>query len=390
VISERRLIILSGVGRLFDAMDVLLLSYLLLAATPELKMGVSERAAVILANNLGMLIGASLFGRLSDVVGRRAVFMITLLLYSLAAGATAFVQSHLELAAVRFIAGLGLGGELPVVASYVSELSPPERRGRNMVLLESFWSLGALAAAAVAYFLFPALGWRNAMLLLAATALYAVVIRGTLPEHKPQRRAALSIYAYFRRLAPTWYIWFALAFGYYGIFLWLPTILVREQGLTVLQSYEFMLVTTLAQLPGYFTAALLVERIGRRSVAAVFFAASALAFAYSQGPAQLYLAALALNFFNLGAWGVVYAYTPELFPDHVRGAATGSAGSVARLSMILGPMLYPAMGLSSLLVVTALWLSVPIAVYALPETGHRRAAEDTTSRSAHSPSGSPS
>jgi putative MFS transporter len=393
MVSERRLIIISGVGWLFDAMDVLLLSYLLLAAAPELKMGVSERAAVILANNLGMLVGASLFGRLSDVAGRRAVFMTTLLLYSLATGATALVRSHLELAAVRFVAGLGLGGELPVVASYVSELSPPERRGRNVVLLESFWSLGALAAAAVAYFLFPALGWRNAMLLLAATALYAAVIRGTLPEHKPQRRAALSIYAYFRRLAPTWYIWFALAFGYYGIFLWLPTILVRERGLTVLQSYEFMLVTTLAQLPGYFVAALLVERVGRRPVAAVFFAASALsalAFAYSQGPAQLYLAALALNFFNLGAWGVVYAYTPELFPDHVRGAATGSAGSVARLGMILGPMLYPAMGLSSLLVVTALWLSVPIAVYALPETRHRRAAEDTTSRSAHSPSGSPS
>ena len=87
---------------------------------------------------------------------------------------------------------------------------------------------------------------------------------------------------------------------------------------------------------------------------------------------------------------MVYAYTPELFPDHVRGAAAGSAGSVARLGMILGPMLYPAMGLSSLLVVTALWLSVPVAVYAPPETKHRGAAEDTTSRSAHSPSGSPS
>ncbi len=58
--------------------------------------------------------------------------------------------------------------------------------------------------------------------------------------------------------------------------------------------------------------------------------------------------------------------------------------------MILGPMHYPAMDLSSPLVVTALWLSVPVAVYTLPETKHRRAAEDTTSRSAHSPSGSPS
>ena len=393
VVSERRLIILSGIGWLFDAMDVLLLSYLLVAAAPELNMGVAERTAVILANNLGMLIGATLFGRLSDALGRRKVFITTLLLYSLATGATAFVRSHSELAVVRFVAGLGLGGELPVVASYVSELSPPGRRGRNVVLLESFWSLGALAAAAVAYYLFPALGWRTAVLILSATALYTAAIRSVLPEHKPQRRTTLHISEYARRLVPLWYTWFVLAFGYYGIFLWLPTILVRERGFTALGSYEFMLVTTIAQLPGYFAAAFLVERIGRRPTASLFFAASALsalAFAHSQEPAQLYLAALALNFFNLGAWGVVYAYTPELFPDHVRGIATGSAGSVARLGMILGPMLYPAMGLSSLLVVAALWLSVPIAVYALPETRHRRAAEDTTSRSAHSPSGSPS
>ena len=230
MVSERKLIILSGVGWLFDAMDVLLLSYLLVAAAPELKMGVAERTAVILANNLGMLIGATLFGRLSDALGRRKVFITTLLLYSLATGATAFVRSHSELAAVRFVAGLGLGGELPVVASYVSELSPPERRGRNVVLLESFWSIGALTAAAVAYYLFPALGWRTTLLILSATALYVAVIRGALPEHKPRRKTALRLGEYARRLAPVWYIWFVLAFGYYGIFLWLPTILVRERG----------------------------------------------------------------------------------------------------------------------------------------------------------------
>jgi len=216
---------------------------------------VSERAAVVLADNLGMLIGASLFGRFSDVAGWRAVFMTTLLLYSLATGATAFVRSHPELTAVRFVAGLGgratSGGVLRLGAVAAGEEG--EERGASRELLVS----GRLAAAAVAYFLFPALGWRNAMLLLTATALYAAVIRGTLPGHKPQRGAALSICAYLRRLAPTWYIWFVLAFGYYGIFLWLPTILVRERGLTVLQSYEFMLVTTLAQLPGYFAAALL-------------------------------------------------------------------------------------------------------------------------------------
>jgi Arabinose efflux permease len=394
MVSQIRLIIASGIGWLFDAMDVLLLSYLLVSASAELGLGTAERAAVALANNLGMLIGASLFGRLSDAVGRRKIFIATLLLYSLATAATAFAKSATEFALLRFITGLGLGGELPVVASYVSELSPPEKRGRNVVLLESFWSLGALSAAAVAYFLFPTFGWRTTLLLLSATALYAAVIRSALPEHRPEKKTQIAFAEYVRRLVPLWYIWFALAFGYYGIFLWLPSVLVSERGFTEVKSFEFMLITTIAQLPGYFTAALLVERIGRRPTAAVFFTASALSalgFAYSQGLVQLYLAALSLNFFNLGAWGVVYAYTPELFPDHVRGLAVGSAGSAARVGMIVGPMLYPAMGLLySLAVVTVLWLSVAATVYSLPETKHRRADEITTSNNVHSLSGSPS
>ncbi|ABL89119.1 major facilitator superfamily MFS_1 [Pyrobaculum islandicum DSM 4184] len=372
MISQWKLITITGIGWLFDAMDVLLLSYILVASAAELGMGVWERSVVVLANNLGMLIGATAFGRLSDRLGRRAVFTATLLLYSLATAATAFVKTGWELAAVRLIAGLGLGGELPVVASYVSELSPPDRRGRNVVILESFWSLGALAAAAVAYFLFPRLGWRTALLLLGLTALYAAVIRATLPEHKPAAKGAVSIET--RRLYPVWYIWLVLAFGYYGVFLWLPTILVRERGLAEVQTYQFMLITTIAQIPGYFTAAYLVEKIGRRPTAAIFFlgsAASAAALIYSVSLPQLYISAIALNFFNLGAWGVVYAYTPELFPEHVRGFATGTAGSAARVGMILGPWLYPAAGLYALVAVPLLWLTVPAAVYTLPETKRR-------------------
>nr|WP_245521934.1 MFS transporter [Pyrobaculum neutrophilum] len=372
MVPELRLIAVAGVGWLFDAMDVLLLSYILVASAAELGLGVWEKSAVVLANNLGMLIGATAFGRLSDRLGRRAVFTATLLLYSLATSATALVKNGWELAAVRLIAGLGLGGELPVVASYVSELSPPERRGRNVVVLESFWSLGALAAAAVAYFLFPRLGWRTSLLLLGLTALYAAVIRAALPEHKPAPRGAAPVEA--RRLYPVWYIWLALAFGYYGVFLWLPTILVRERGLAEVQTYQFMLITTVAQIPGYLTAAYLVERIGRRPTAAVFFlgsAASAAALIYSADLPQLYASAIALNFFNLGAWGVVYAYTPELFPEHVRGLAVGTAGSAARVGMILGPWLYPAAGLYALAAVPLLWLAVPAAVYALPETKRR-------------------
>jgi len=376
--SAFKLIVFSGLGWMIDAMDVLILSYLLVAASKDLGLDTQARAAVVLANNLGMLIGAILFGRLSDRVGRRPVFMTTLLIYSVATALSAFSRTWTDLAILRLIAGLGLGGELPVVAAYVSESSAPEERGRNVVLLESFWSLGAIAAAAVSLFLFTSIGWRASLLLFSLTAFYVFVIRRTLPESpawaaKAEARLTAELV---RRAAVVSAVWFALAFGYYGAFLWLPTILATERGFTEVRTYEFMFYTTLAQLPGYFSAAYLVEKIGRRPTAAVYFLASAVAallFTNSASSTELFLWALALNFFNLGVWGVVYAYTPELFPTAVRGAAMGIAGSAARVGMIIGPTLYPIIGLNALAAIASLWALAAVLVYLLPETRHVQA-----------------
>lgn len=375
--GEARLIIISGLGWMFDAMDVLLLSYLLVAAAKDLGLNPQTRAWAVLANNLGMLAGALLFGRLADRIGRRPVFMATLLTYSVATAATAFSKTWADFAALRFVTGLGLGGELPVVATYVSESSPPERRGRNVVLLESFWSLGAVAAALVSLFLFTTIGWRNSLLLLGATAFYVFVIRSTLPESptwlskdmSPSRVAVDA--ALLQRLSVVGAVWFALAFGYYGVFLWMPTLLATERGFAVVRTYEFMFYTTLAQLPGYFSAAYLVERIGRRHTASIYFimsAVSATLFIQSASEAELVAWTLALNFFNLGVWGVVYAYTPELFPPSIRAFASGVAGSSARFGMIIGPMLYPYVGSAAFIVIALAWAAAGALVYLLPET----------------------
>jgi len=378
MMSAFKFIVFSGLGWMFDAMDVLILSYLLVAASKDLGLDTQARAIVVLANNLGMLIGAMLFGKLSDRVGRRPVFTTTLLIYSVATALSAFSRTWTDLAILRLIAGLGLGGELPVVAAYVSESSAPEERGRNVVLLESFWSLGAIAAAAVPLFLFTSVGWRTSLLLLGLTAFYVFVIRRTLPESPAwaARAEARLTAELIRRAAAVSAVWFALAFGYYGAFLWLPTILATERGFTEVRTYQFMFYTTLAQLPGYFSAAYLVEKIGRRPTAATYFLASALAallFANSASSTELSLWALALNFFNLGVWGVIYAYTPELFPTAVRGAAMGIAGSAARVGMIIGPTLYPVIGLNALAAIASLWALAAALVYLLPETRHVQA-----------------
>mgnify|MGYP003363020374 FL=1 len=112
------------------------------------------------------------------------------------------------------------------------------------------------------------------------------------------------------------------------------------QGYTLVRSLEYVLLITLAQVPGYLVAAFLVERWGRRPVLVGFLGLSALfAWLLSQAasPGEVLLFGALLAFFNLGAWGAIYAYTPELFPTALRGSGAGFVAAVGRVGGILAP-----------------------------------------------------
>lgn len=117
-----------------------------------------------------------------------------------------------------------------------------------------------------------------------------------------------------------------------------------DQGFTLVRSFSFTLIITLAQLPGYAAAAWLIEVWGRRITLSVFLAGSALA-AVSFGIATtswaIILAGCLLSFFNLGAWGALYAIGPELYPTSVRGRGTGAAAGFGRIGSILAPLIVP-------------------------------------------------
>ena len=131
-----------------------------------------------------MALGATLGGLLADRFGRRQVFALTLLVFGLATGAAALSWSVGALLVFRFLIGLGLGAELPVASTLVSEFAPARVRGRVVVLLEAFWAVGWTLAALIGYFVVPRsdAGWRWALALGALPALYAVVVRRGLPE----------------------------------------------------------------------------------------------------------------------------------------------------------------------------------------------------------------
>lgn len=379
----------SGLGWALDAMDVGLISFIIAVLAQQWQLTPGETGWIASIGFVGMAIGASVGGLLADRLGRRQVFAITLLIYGLATGASALVGGIAMLLVLRFFVGLGLGAELPVASTYVSEFAPAAIRGRVIVVLEAFWAVGWTASALIGYFVIPASadGWRWAFALGAIPAAYALVVRWGLPESprwlasrgrlaeaerivstfetaadlrrtrapradaavRPvavsaaQRVGALWSAEFRTRTLCIWLVWFCVNFAYYGAFIWIPSILVQA-GYDLVRSFGFTLLITLAQLPGYAVAAWLIEVWGRRATLSVFLAGSAVSavlFGTASTEGAIIATGMALSFFNLGAWGALYAVTPELYPTSLRATGSGWAAGVGRLASIIAPLLVP-------------------------------------------------
>lgn len=382
----KKILFITGLGWMFDAMDQGMVSGVMAAIGTDWELSTAQIGMLGSAGMLGMILGAALSGMAADRWGRRTVVMWTLVIYGIASGLSGFAVNYPMLLVLRFCTGFGLGGELPAASTLISEYSPTKIRGRNVIILESFWAWGWILAALVAYLLIPVYGWRTAFWVGAVPALFAAYLRRAVPESPRyletagkgeeadrllrimEKQAGLEPYPeikqaenivkeaksrlslgelwsgkYLRSTVVLWIIWFGINFGYYGFVLWTPSLLVA-QGFALVKSFQFTLIMCLAQLPGYFSAAYLVERIGRKWVLTIYFAGTALAawlFGHAGSASQILIYGSLLYFFSLGAWGCVYAYTPEVYPTAARGSGTGWAAAFGRVGAFIAPLVVP-------------------------------------------------
>ena len=419
--KHRKLLFGSGVGWALDAMDVGLISFVMAALAVHWSLTPTELSWIGSIGFVGMALGAAFGGLLADRIGRRQVFAATLLVYGIATGAAALSTGIAMLIVLRFIVGLGLGAELPVASTLVSEFAPRKIRGRIVVILEGFWAVGWIMAAVIGYFVVPLGddGWRWALAVGIVPAVYALVIRYGLPESvrylesrgrhaeaedvvrqfeasagigndaapasnatatadlstvEDETRESIWTPRLRRRTGALWIVWFGINFSYYGAFIWLPSLLVA-QGFDLVKSFGYTLIITLAQLPGYAVAAWLIEVWGRRMTLAVFLAGSAVSaglFGLADSPATIIAAGMALSFFNLGAWGALYAIGPELYPTGTRGSGTGAAAAFGRIASIIAPLLVPLLlkaGDTAMVfgVFAAAFVVAALAAFTLPE-----------------------
>ncbi|WP_147532240.1 MFS transporter [Bacillus marasmi] len=353
-VTQKRLLGIAGLGWLFDAMDVGMLSFIIAALQKDWGLTTEQMGWIGSINSIGMAVGAFAFGLMADRIGRKNVFIITLLLFSVGSGLSAFSTTLTMFMILRFLIGMGLGGELPVASTLVSEIVPAEKRGQVVVLLESFWAGGWLISALISFFIIPKYGWETALLISALPAFYALYLRVKLPDspqflaqkHNVKVSALENIVAVWAKPHTTqttmlWILWFCVVFSYYGMFMWLPSVMVMK-GFSLIKSFQYVLIMTLAQLPGYFTAAWFIERLGRKFVLVTYLIGTALSayfFGFADSLGLLITAGILLSFFNLGAWGALYAYTPEQYPAVIRGTGAGMAASFGRIGGIFGPLL---------------------------------------------------
>lgn len=399
---QRRLLVICGLGWAADAMEVLLIAFAMPAMAAQWTLSALQKSLLATAIFVGMLVGALVWGRLADRIGRRVGFVLTIAFYSLFGFLSAFAPSFQWFIVLRVLTGFGVGGALPVDYGMFSEYLPIKNRGRRLVYLEAFWALGTVFAAGIAWLIVPRFGWRAlfAFSALPGFLLFAVrsgvpesprflFVKGRIAEAKAvlervasangtalpagelalpaglgtgaNRSGAADLFA--PRLRRTtillWLVWFMISLGYYGAFTWLPS-WFHSKGFALPAVYPNAFIMALAQIPGYLSAAWLIERWGRRKTMGVYLLASgafAWLFALAATPLAVMATAILLSFFALGAWGAVYAYTPEAYPTSIRTTGIGAASGMTRIAGAIAPSIGA--------MVTGASLALPLAVFAI-------------------------
>jgi len=381
---HRRAVAVTGFAWTFVAMEILLVGFTVPVFTAMWGLSGSFAGWIAASALGGSLVGSVVLGRLSDRIGRRRIFLASILWYAIFTALTALAWGPEALSAFRFLAGIGLGGMLVVDPSLLAEYLPPQRRGRFLVFLDFFWPVGLLLATGLSWLFLDQIGgdwgWRWLFLAASFPAFLAFAARLSLPEspyflarrgrleeaaevleeitgrevdasqleapEEPRSSVRELVSARLRSTsALIVLVWIALNISYYGLFLWLPFVLQGEKQFS-LNVYVLLTLSALSQFPGYAASIWLVERIGRKPTLALFLAlggVSALTFALADS-APVYVAALFfVGFFNLGAWGAVYPYTSELFPTRVRSSAFGMVEGFGKGAAIGGPYLFGAL-----------------------------------------------
>eukprot|EP01119_Soliformovum_irregulare_P018391 TRINITY_DN5623_c0_g1_i1.p1 TRINITY_DN5623_c0_g1~~TRINITY_DN5623_c0_g1_i1.p1 ORF type:complete len:485 (-),score=106.20 TRINITY_DN5623_c0_g1_i1:41-1327(-) len=380
-----------------DAMELMLLSFLLPQAKLEFGLDDWAEATVGSVVFLGMMAGSYFWGYVSDRFGRKIGYVATAIFTAIFGLASAFSPDVYWLCVLRALVGFGLGGA-PVCFSLFAEFLPAKNRGVPLILFELFWTVGTMAEAGMAWGVIPTLGWRW---LLGLSTIPLFILIGFYPwmpesprylltrgKHSEAVRELEKLCRVNGRQLPSgnleppppvstkwkigellspnlrtltlllWVIWFANSFNYYGLVLYTPNFFSSEVPADPNQVYLDIFITTTAELPGLLIAGLMIEKIGRKWTQSIQFGLCSLFTLLLIVEVDKWTAlvfASGARLFIMGAYSTTYVYTPEVYPTSVRTTGLGTCSAVAKMASVGTPYI------ANVLQVYEKW--IPLVIY---------------------------
>jgi MFS transporter, putative metabolite:H+ symporter len=391
----------------FDAFDSVAIAYVVAPLIGLWHLQPDQIGPLIGIGFAGQLIGAIAFGWIAERWGRRQSMLATLLIFSLGSLACAAAPGYTTLFWLRFIQGIGLGGEVPLMAAYVNEFAQAKRRGRFSLSVQVLFSVGILVVGLVSVYVVPHWGWRWMFVIGAVPALLAVPLRTMLPEsprwlasqgraeeadralsrieevamHEgkpvpavptdlPQvsevrpRIADLFKGIYLRRTLSVWLMWIGAYFVSYGITAWMPSLFRFVYHLPVDQSLIYGLITSAVGLCGSFSALYLIEAIGRKPMLLLSLGVACLpllAFGFLpqlSAAETLALATAGFLFLTMSLISLA-TYTAEIYPTQLRALGGGVASAWQRGASMVGTtavgVVLPVWGINAVFVMFGLF-----------------------------------
>ncbi len=376
-----------GSATFFDAFNALSLAFALPTLIRLWHISPKQSGLLISASYVGQLAGALVFSALAEKVGRIRGTTAAIAIMSVMSFGCALAGNFSTLLACRLVQGIGVGGEMPVAATYINELSRAHGRGRFFLLYEMIFPLGLMATGQIGAWLVPAYGWKTIFLLGGVPGLLITFLVARLPESprwlisKGRLREAETIVeqveastarrvpaaatsttvstpslmqkgkwtellskVYRGRTLIVWALWASAFFIANGLNNWMPSLYSTVYHLSLRQSLRAASMTNVAQVAILLVCAFSIDRIGRRNwtVAAFVLGGGMLALLGFIG-AQKVLSVMILGTLGYGIIGsinaVLYLYTPEIYPTRMRAIGTGLATSWLRIASAVGPAL---------------------------------------------------
>lgn len=361
--SERQTLLAGGLGWMLDAMDVMLYSLVLAFLIREFAMDTRMAGFLNSLTLVASAIGGLLFGWIADRVGRTRALMASIALYSIASAACGFSHSIPQLAAFRFLLGLGMGGEWTAGAALIAETWRPAHRGKALGLMQSAYAIGEAVAALVVAVVLPNFGWRAVFFVGILPALLVFWIRRRVPEppiwtarqngNQPEFFKSLLKKDVLRVGTLATAMNACAMFGYWGLFTWIPAYLSLPvskggRGLSLVKTTTFFLVLCLGKWLGYALFGFFADAFGRRKPYFIYlFVAAFLVPLYGNARSGFWLLLLGplVAFFGTGFFSGYAAIASEIFPGEIRAAAMGLSYNIGRGLSAVAPFAVGALAL---------------------------------------------